>query len=151
MHYQRLRMGRPLDGPAQERVRDRGCSVEGCERKHEGHGYCATHNRRRQAGTDILAPPHERGEGATRYTPKGYVDEKRGSRWRRQHRWVMEDALGRGLLPQEEVHHRNGVRDDNRIENLELWSSSHPPGQRVEDKVAWALELLKLYRPDALA
>ena len=58
----------------------------------------------------------------------------------------MEQHLGRPLLPDETVHHKNGVRDDNRIENLELWSNSHPYGQRVEDKIAWALEILERYK-----
>jgi hypothetical protein len=50
-----------------------------------------------------------------------------------QHRWVMEQTLGRFLDPAERVHHRNGQRDDNRPENLELWRNPSPTGVRAAD------------------
>ena len=57
----------------------------------------------------------------------------------------MERMLGRPLLDHENVHHKNGNRQDNRPDNLELWSKVQPAGQRVEDKLAWAREIIALY------
>ena len=52
----------------------------------------------------------------------------------------MEEILGRPLQPVENVHHRNGVRNDNRPENLELWVTPQPQGQRVADLVRFVVE-----------
>jgi hypothetical protein len=80
----------------------------------------------------------------------GYRVFRKGPKAVFEHRMVMEELLGRPLTRDENVHHKNGVRCDNRPENLELWSTSQPHGQRVEDKVNWAVEYLARYRPEAL-
>lgn len=157
MHYKRARNNGGDPGTAMSlRQPGRACSVDECLREARGRGYCHTHYSRwrRTGSTDRpdRARPYLTGEGYV-LVPIEDGDPLRPmairhGRYVLEHRYVMARHLGRPLLPEESVHHINGVRDDNRFENLELWSSSHPSGQRVSDKVAWAREIIALYGGD---
>ena len=120
------------------------CAVPDCTRKVASHGYCGIHWKRLQRrGT---TEKHIRSR--TPYiNSNGYVYERvDGKRQGQlQHRLVMERELGRPLYPNEVVHHKNGIRTDNRPENLELWVRWQPQGCRVEDLVAFAREVLDRY------
>ena len=62
-----------------------------------------------------------------------------------EHIFVVEQVLGRYLVDGESVHHINGIRDDNRPENLQLWTRPQPSGIRVSDAIEWARSIYDRY------
>lgn len=135
------------------------CLHPGCERMSAVKGYCPTHRAHllkygetREIQTKVqpgdIRGPWENASGYMYYKIK--PEDGGRMRYVLEHRYVMENALGRPLQSHEDIHHINGDRKDNRLENLEIWSHSQPRGQRVSDKVSWAKEILSLYDPVSL-
>ena len=154
-HYQRWRTHG--DVLADRPLRAAGpCSVDGCDRQRYARGLCNTHYRRKLNTGDARPDEPIRVVTGAGFEHHGYwqVSVPAEERWltggayrEAEHRLIMARRLGRPLDPDESVHHINGDRTDNRKENLELWSTSHPSGQRVIDKVAHAMMLLERYAP----
>lgn len=163
-HYQRLvRLGSARANAPLQRPQKGPCSVEGCERPRYTKGLCGAHaaRLRTKGRVDPGDPvgkhwrddnPNRRRVGATHRNTDGYIEEWNPahpnaykSGFVLQHRRIMADVLGRALLPDETVHHKNTDRRDNRHENLELRVGNHGRGGAVDDVLAWAREIVARY------
>lgn len=158
-HY--LRWSRTGDVQAEvplQRGRRSCCSVVGCVRPVKSGGMCEAHRQRAKSTGDVRPELPLREPPSGSHLSHGYrrVTVPPAERWlvggtttAAEHRLVMARFLGRPLRPDESVHHRNGDRTDNRLENLELWARYQPTGARVVDLIAWARHVLARYEDDS--
>jgi len=121
------------------------CQFENCTEQHYGKGWCRFHYKQVIRKGEKPRAERLRAPAGSGYIQNGYRFISINGEKRLEHRVVMEKVLGRALLPSENVHHINGIKTDNRPENLELWIISQPAGQRPQDLVEWAKEILRRY------
>ena len=127
------------------------CSIDDCDTPLWARGLCSKHYWRLQR-TGTTDNPKPRRNTAGRVTNWGYrvlyMPEHPNANSAGEvfeHTLVMSQILGRALYPNENVHHKNGIKLDNRPENLELWASAQPRGQRVEDLLEFARGIIERY------
>jgi len=166
-HYAQKASGRDLTPLRRYQPKGGPCASTVCAREATVEGMCATHRRYYLADQATWDRPIavKAANGAGHINAYGYRVITVNGRNRLEHRVIASEVLlaqrGTGLRRDEEVHHRNGNRADNRIDgpfhlngrghyvsgNLEIWSYAQPKGQEIGPKVEWALQILRRYAP----
>ncbi len=157
-HYYRLRKWGSIkeDQPLRDYLSEI-CSIESCNLPKKARGFCDRHYESlRKHGDPLKRRTHTKRFSGKRllskegyvwiYLPEHHLANKMG--YVIEHRMIMEEMLGRPIRKNENVHHLNGNKQDNRPENLELWVKDQPCGQRREDLVNWAKEILRKYEKE---
>ena len=153
-HYNRKIKGKDLhDPPLKKRdfYTNKICRNVPCGTEVDRQGYCLRCYTRYNKYGDPNGKPEKRpinkvilANGYVQWQDPDNIHANSSGRVA-EHRYVMGEFIGRVLYAHENVHHKNGNRSDNRLENLELWSTHQPTGQRVEDKLRWAYEIIEMY------
>lgn len=150
MHYDRFKTTGNVGGANSTVVENGGsCAINGCEQTATASGMCNMHYKRARRTGTAGSYTRLRARVGSGIDAKGYRVVRVEGREYKEHRLVMERALGRPLAPNENVHHLDGDKLNNDLSNLELWVKTQPCGQRPSDRVKAAISLLKQY-PDIL-
>lgn len=89
-----------------------------------------------------------------KYKKLSFVDKENNKRYfQDEHRYIMENILGRKLKRNEVVHHKNGDKSDNRLENLEVMTLSehgkfHSIGRKMSEESKKKLSEIGYHRPN---